>query len=99
MCFTRIANPCLCTEKRNRESQPECDPKELVWRQLAERKEHSDNWPGRRHSQANAVHTNDPLAMLCHFFAPDVAVSLDQTEQEHDREQCGRRRFIGPSNI
>ena len=97
--ISSVVDPGFRCEKRERESQPERNPKEFVWCELAESKEHANDRPGGGYPQANGEGTNHPLAMLRHFFAADVPVSLDEAEQEQNAEECGGRGFIRSSDI
>src|SRR6202044_2075633 len=69
--------PRLCCKKRDRKSQPERDPEELVWRESAKGKEHADNRTRSRHTQSNGIGSNHPLAGPCHFLSPYVHIGLE----------------------
>ena len=75
--FTRVIDPDLRCEKRNCESNPECNAEEFVRCEPAERKEHPDNRPRGGYSKGDAESTNHPLAMSRHFLAAYVPVSLN----------------------
>src|SRR3984885_7902395 len=94
----RVINPGLGGKRCSRESQPESDPEEFVWRKPAESEKHPDNRSRRRHSQSHAESANHPLAMPRHFFASNVPESLDQAIQKPNGERRSPRHFRGPRN-